>query len=486
MRTLEKRRHPQRLRRAIAAIALAAATHAQAAVPDPIYPLLSPLNLLSFYLSPTNTEAMMADEAANRHFLPDWNHNGIYGEQADLDIEKSGEEVVGPFRYPCLDALDGSVTFETLSGSCVADGTVGAVWRTGEARRQHFISAAGSRLFGTIFIPHQALVDDGARYPSLIFTNGGIAPARMYYMYTMAAARRGYLGFNYDLSGQGNSEGQPRDVFSGPAVEKCPQTHRSCHEQQDVVRWFTGQPLLPYGDDYGRWNPAYAPAGDNPYNPVLNKVDPSRLAIGGQSFGSHLVMNYAWFEASGLGADGHPLPQVSAVLALSGTETTHARTAIQHQTADLDLPFPPPGTMPHFEGSNGPVGGKQWYEDLRATAAGGGELQQIVIEAGSHGDTTPLAQLPRVAWSQAVSTHYALNFLDCHVQGDAQACGRARTPMPGLSRGFASEYDPDGPAGPSKSRCITVPDKATLSQLFYHPENFLWGLIGQPKYDCTP
>ena len=65
----------------------------------------------------------------------------------------------------------------------------------------------------------------------------------------------------------------------------------------------------------------------------------------------------------------------------------------------------------------------------------------------------------------------------------ADACQRAVSPRPRLSRSFASEQDPDGPAGPSPSRCVTVPDQANINQ---SPPDFAQAETGHPVYHCTP
>lgn len=44
-------------------------------------------------------------------------------------------------------------------------------------------------------------------------------------------------------------------------------------------------------------------------------------------------------------------------------------------------------------------------------------------------------------------------------------------------------YDLDGPAGTEPSRCITIPDKATIEQI-YRPQSFARGVLGTHVYDC--
>ncbi|HVS40801.1 MAG TPA: hypothetical protein VMU20_00915, partial [Candidatus Dormibacteraeota bacterium] len=84
-----------------------------------------------------------------------------------------------------------------------------------------------------------------------------------------------------------------------------------------------------------------------------------------------------------------------------------------------------------------------------------------------------------------VSTAYAAAWMGCHLFSRGDACTAAVAPLPHLSRAQPSEYDSDGPGGPAPSRCITIPDKATLEQ-GYDPARFAAGVLGRPSYDCTP
>jgi hypothetical protein len=126
---------------------------------------------------------------------------------------------------------------------------------------------------------------------------------------------------------------------------------------------------------------------------------------------------------------------------------------------------------------------KATYDTMRASRRGNGPLSLIVIEGGVHTDHVNVPFVPRTLWGIAIAGHYAEAWLGCHVVGDAAACATAAAPAPHLSRGWASEQDADGPVGPSKSRCIQVPDKAMLNQ---SPGDFVSALLGEPVYDCVP
>ena len=89
----------------------------------------------------------------------------------------------------------------------------------------------------------------------------------------------------------------------------------------------------------------------------------------------------------------------------------------------------------------------------------------------------------RTTWSLGLGGWYLSAWMDCWVKGLAAACVRARTPMPHLSKAYASEQDPDGPLGPQPSWCMTVPTEAVLSMT---PQEFVAAEAGKPPYNCKP
>lgn len=50
---------------------------------------------------------------------------------------------------------------------------------------------------------------------------------------------------------------------------------------------------------------------------------------------------------------------------------------------------------------------------------------------------------------------------------------------------LASEHDPDGPAGPSPSRCTSIPTEGSLGMII-DPLRLIKALLGQPTYTCQP
>ena len=452
--------------------------------PDPLYVAENALQLTSGPVAPTARFA--SDWYANRAFLPDWDHDGVYGDDGDVGSEQAGVPAQGAFLYPCI-ADDGAVTYQTTTGACAAPGAPGVVFKRGVAQRFKAVDARGLALTAVLWLPEVALQPGASGLPGLVFSSGASVAQRSFYMYNMAAAAAGFVVLSYDPIGQGTSEGREwQEEFSAPASGQC-RTTVKCRELQEMVRWFTGAPITRSSPTLGRHDPAYQPAGENPINPALGVVDRSKVAIAGQSNGGLAVSNYLELLPSGRDADGQPLPAVAAAVALSGFAPASSVVPVQAQTADLDLPGV---TADNFglNATDGPLGTKAWYDQLRTSGRGDGMLQLIIIEGGSHGDTSNIPGAPHATWAWALSTGYLVDFLSCTVQHDPGACHRTTTARPHLSQAYASEDDPDGAAGPSPSRCMTIPTKPSLEMALdpTNPAHLAAGVLGSPPYTCTP
>ncbi len=82
-------------------------------------------------------------DMANPDFMPDFDHNGVYGDPGDFTAMEQGH-ATGAFLYPCIDDA-GDVTYETAAGTCAAAGTPGDTFLSGEAEQQTIIDSRGSR-----------------------------------------------------------------------------------------------------------------------------------------------------------------------------------------------------------------------------------------------------------------------------------------------------------------------------------------------------
>ncbi len=482
-------------------------------------------------------------EAPYPAFMPDWNHDGTFGDPGDFDVDIDERRDTAYFRYPCADS-DGSVEYETTTGNCEPPNQEGMSYRLGVAQEIKVVNARGLELDATLWVPGSAFAAEpieicgasgcqtpsspqdlpdfesqNSSWPGVVFNNGVASRQEYYYWFATRMAREGYTVLTYDPAGQGESQGTVVDLFNWtfPGVPmECP-FGGACRDVQDVMRWFVGENIGRVADlgatndplnmgtyeeetsnlGNGYWrspyvarkDPAYAPSGDNPHNPLLPVLDRSRISLAGNSMGAIATLNYLLHRGSlgSVGADGQPLPGVVAAISLSGAAPTKALVPIQFQTSDYDGSplLAGPTVFGVSLGFNGEGIGysevKKRYDQLRDSGEGDGPMALLVLEGGVHTDHAAVPFVPRTPWSISLASDYAADWLNCHARSNPEACGRAISPRDHLSRAFASEQDPDGPAGVSKSLCIQVPDEASLNQT---PQDFVSAYTGTPIFDC--
>ena len=450
---------------------------------------------------------------ANPDFMPDFDHNGVYGDPGDFTAMEHGTSMLGDgshatgaFLYPCL-GDDGTITYETTTGSCAAPGTPGATFKTGLAEQQTIVDARGLQLAATLWLPGTALARSATRhsFPAVVMSDGIASDQSDYFWIAMTLARQGDIVLTYDPAGQGASEGSAFNLFAS-STPNCT-FGGACHDLEDVVRWMVHDPITPIVDlsrstpllptsgnggatDPTMHDPAYAPAGENVANPALGLIDQRKLAVVGHSMGALSLLNYLWFQGQGPnGADGRPLPPLSTGIALSGAAPTAAVVPLQFQTSDFDgsplLIGPAVGGV-DLGGAGSGIGYaemKPLYDQLRTSGPGTSALSLIVLEGGVHTDFIDTPYVPRTKWALAVSAHYATTWLDCHLKGDLHACLQAVMPADHLSTSFASEAAPSNGPLPHASRCITVPTTASLND---SPSQLADALGGHPDYTCKP
>lgn len=431
-------------------------------------------------------------DAGSPDFMPDWNHDGVYGDPQDFDADTDAVMDTAPFRYPCPQ-LDGTVLYETTDGTCKPATDSTATFKLGEAREAKIVDARGYILDATLWLPGETqTMPSSGPFPGIVFGDGFDSRQDSYYWFAMRMARAGYIVLTYDPAGQGESEGTSAALFDS-RMAPC-QVGGACRDLEDAVRWFVGSDIQPSPRDEWRATPpkkpAYTPAGDNVVNPVLNVLDTSRISIAGNSMGALAVDDYARVVGVGHDTSGRPLPSVRAAVPMSGIAPTQASIPMQFQTSDYDgspaLAGPGVGGVALGDPSYGGIGYsniKKGYDQLRASGQGSGPLELIVLEGGTHLDSVDIPYATRTAWSLTVAGDSALDWFDCHARDLPDACQRAISPRARLSRALASEQDPDGPAGAEPSRCVAVPDQANLNQ---SPTDFAQAETGHPVYNCTP
>ena len=254
-------------------------------------------------------------DAGHPAYMPDWNHDGVFGDGGGPDESSGLEEAVSLgrpgdfdadtdasldrafFRYPCAN-LDGSVDYETIGGGCRPAGAPGEIFRLGVAEEVKIVNARGLVLDGTVWAPGHAfapepvevcdqagvctlpaevpasLVRRGgagepAKLPGVVFSNGLSSRQEHYYWFVQRMVREGFLALGYDPAGQGESEGTWMDLFDpidqdaetaeDAPIEGC-RFGGACRDAQDAVRWFAGEEVVAIVDDLGEANDPLDPA----------------------------------------------------------------------------------------------------------------------------------------------------------------------------------------------------------------------------------
>ncbi len=476
-------------------------------------------------------------DVANPAYLPDFDHNGVFGDPGDYTATTENPLASGYFLYPCI-ADSGAVTYETANGTCAPAATHGDTYMEGLAQQETIIDSRGLSLAATLWLPEQALapgcpkagadaslcapghglapkasLDGGHGLPAVVIAEGIASSQNCYYWLAMTLARAGYVVLTYDPAGQAASEGSVLDLFT-PSVPSC-EFGGACRDLEDVTRWLAGDAITPIVDlatatplysgagstppnaaaagsppNPAIHNPADEPAGSNVPDPALGIIDTSKLALMGHSMGALSTLNYLWFQGhGGTGADGRPLPHVVTGIALSGAGATTADVPIQFQTSDFDgsptLIGPAVGGVDLGVGGNG-IGYadmKPLYDQLRTSGPGSSALSLDVLEGGVHTDFIDTPFITRTSWALAVSAHYTTSWLGCFLSDNFFDCLSAVYPSPHLSTSFASEAAPSGGPLPHTSRCITVPTTGSLAD---SPAALLQAEAGHPTYSCTP
>jgi hypothetical protein len=463
-------------------------------------------------------------DVANPNFLPDFDHNGVFGDPGDFVAMEQGAQgaqglgspvdhpATGAFLYPCI-ADSGAVTYQTTTGgACAAPATPHTTYKTGVAQQETIVDSRGLALAATLWLPAGAVDPTTAQshsFPAVVISDGLASDQSDYFWLAMSLAAQGDIVLTYDPAGQGASEGSVANLFS-PATAGCIFAG-ACRDLEDVARWLLDDPITP-SVDLARSTPLFpltdtptppsqaaAAVANNPdlHNPGANApdpafglVDPSKVAVAGHSMGALSLLNYVAFQSMGPdGADGQPLPPLATGVSLSGAAPTAAIVPLQFQTSDFDgsptLIGPAVGGIDFGSAGSG-IGYEQikpLYDHLRTSGPGLSALSLVVLEGGVHTDFTDTPFITRTPWALAVSAHYATAWLGCFLQGVGPDCLTASLPAAHLSSSFASEITPPGGSLPRASHCIIVPTTPSLAET---PSQFGAALSGHPDFNCTP
>ena len=424
-------------------------------------------------------------DVGNPDYMPDWNHDGVYGGVGDFDADTDGDPHgdslahldTAYFLYPCFD--EGQVTeaekdrvrYLTSGGTC--SNAVGESYQLGVAKELKVVNARGLVLDATLWIPGSAFASPpsvvcsnpaqgvcqakpaptldgfatGTKLPGVVFSNGLSSRQEHYYWFAMRMAAEGFIALTYDPAGQGESEGTWEDLFdlfdqssdsldlSGSGETTGCQFRGACRDVEDMVRWFVGAPMADVrgdlNDEQLRIAARKDPATNGP-NPGADILDTTQVALAGNSMGALSTLHYL-YDLGGpngnQGMDGNPLPAVAAAISLSGSTPTTAVVPIQFQTSDYDgspiLVGPTVLGLSLGEGSSG-IGYhliKRRYNTLRDDAGRRQPIELVILEGGVHTDHAATPDITKTIWAIRLASAYAADWLNCHVKdgGDTNA-----------------------------------------------------------------
>ena len=248
-----------------------------------------------------------------------------------------------------------------------------------------FPNETGQQLAATVWAPNDAMLDAldlEAPLPGVVYSGGVISSQPMYYWFAQEMARNGYVVLTYDVSGQGRSEGN--STGDAPA------------DLRAAIDFFVSK-----------------------RNPLHRMLDRSRIGTAGHSMGAGAVQTVA--DHCGV---------VKAISAQSDLRATYPSSAapegacgprrpvpIQGQGADYESFVFPPQPSP---GSD-PEGKLAGYKAVRDA---GIDVQEVVIESGSHMAWSHVTWAYTASWSEQVAFHYALAWFDRYLHGDRKRDGR--------------------------------------------------------------
>ena len=279
-----------------------------------------------------------------------------------------------------------------------------------------FTNRTGQELAATMWAPSAARLEQlglDAPLPGVIYSGGVISAQPMYYWFAQGMAEAGYVVMTYDVTGQGRSEG--RSTGNAPA------------DLADAIDFFVSTPSRRY---------PRRDANSIDFNPLYGMLDRRRIGTAGHSMGAGAVQT--------VGSHGGT---VKAISAQSDLRATYAHDVpIQGQGADYESfifpPQPSPGANP-----NGKLAG---FEAVRKR---GVDVQEVVIESGSHMAWSHVTWAYTSVWSEAVAHWYGLAWFDRYLYGDLRRDPATGVPTRGGLTGTARatmEYEAIPGRGVSK------------------------------------
>lgn len=297
-----------------------------------------------------------------------------------------------PFRYPGVDSF-----YDT----------------EGEVTPVVFYDAQCARLNGRVWAPRTP----GNGLPAVIIETGSIqAPETLYWWFAQALVRAGYVVMTFDVRGQGRSDQQTPDGEQGSNAN----SSVFWLGLVNVIDFFRSTPVTPYPHNLSC--AGTYPTEVTAFNPVHERIDPTRLGLAGHSLGASGVS-----IVQGYGAEGaepwpgvldaqNPVDVIVAWDSLSTGNGAKPRVPAMGQTSEYGIGGTAKMTPPDPEGHK---------NAFRAWQEAGLPVFQLTIQGSTHFEWSLIPTFPATSWCPTVGAqgceggwgrplaeHYSLAWMD--------------------------------------------------------------------------
>jgi dienelactone hydrolase len=287
----------------------------------------------------------------------------------------------------------------------------------GQMQRFSFVASTGAKLNARLYSPNA-----GSNLPGLTFSPGLQSYNEVNNWFAQGMAEAGYIVLIIDPQGQGDSENFSHnpDGSINCGYGSCPNTPTSDKpDTQSAIDFLLSTPTSPF--PYQAPYPANA-AGSLPYNPLWQRLDPTRIGIAGHSLGA--------IAATPIGQTD---PRVKAIVSYDNLNAEYDDAVLPKLHAPTlffgaDYAFPSP--LVPFDPSN-PPDPKLWlstaYSQLKSA---GVDAMHINTRASTHyefGYQPFPASFQASRYGERVTMHYTLAWFDKYVRGDSSATERLTT-----------------------------------------------------------
>ncbi len=338
-------------------------------------------------------------EQANPTFQNAWNMQGLANQQEWANRALADPSWVGPpsgnSELTPVSATWGSLAVGDPTRYAAYAGANGAPFYENEADVAPvvFYDAGCARISGRVWAPHGWHTGD-ALLPGVVVENGSIqATEPLYWWFTQALVRDGYVVITFDPRGQGRSDQQTPSGEQGGNVN----SDVFFSGLVNVIDFFRSSPtrLYPHNVTCAGTYPTEVA----PYNPFFDRLDLNRLGITGHSLGASgvsAVQGYPGDRFAFPDDDGrNPVDVVIAWDKLGLSADGPPRVPAMGEASEYGLTPMPFTQEPDPEGHKTPYAA---YRDA------GIPVYQFTIQGSTHYEWSSVPSFPTTSWCPDISS----------------------------------------------------------------------------------